>query len=225
LTDNNLPPAKSPRDFSPQDLKELSQRRSQVFEKITDQLKPWLLEFGNWIFGGLIGFTLIIVATLITVGPVHPAILLSMGIFAGALPLSISGLFLIKLISDLNEVAIDDVMQEAFQSADRTDVQSTLLPAPEKESATKRRTDVGLRYSVRLAVASASLTLLGVVAAFAYMAWWVALIFVVMVVLSIIIIGQALTKLMPQPTEEEKALRRKFQAQYTQDRKKRGGDK
>jgi len=34
---------------------------------LLDRVKPWLIEFGSWIFGGLIAFNLIIVAPLLTI--------------------------------------------------------------------------------------------------------------------------------------------------------------
>jgi len=94
---------------SPPGLETQAKQRRQAFGDFTEKITPWLFAVGNWVFGGLIAFNLLIVAALLTVGPVHPAILISVAIFAIALPLDVAGLFLLKLVQDMNEIAIDDL--------------------------------------------------------------------------------------------------------------------
>lgn len=63
------------------------------FGNLVERITPWLAEMGNWVFAGLIAFILIIMASLITVGPVDSAItvatvamaVISLGIVVAAL--------------------------------------------------------------------------------------------------------------------------------------------
>lgn len=204
MTDKDLPSA-SPRDErTPIDLEQRSKLREQVFGNLVEKLKPWLLEFGNWIFGGLIAFNLLIVATLINVGPVRPVLVVASAIFACVLPVNVLGLFSVKLVTDMNNLLIDDVVKQAFQEANIFDVEERFPTPAEKATVTKRRTDVGLRYSVRLAVLSAILTTLGIVAVLSYLAWWVAVIFFVMVILSLVIAMNIVGQLMRPETAVRK---------------------
>ena len=114
VSDKESSSAPTPEGVKPLSLEELSRKRDLVYGNMLDQLKPWLLEFGNWIFGGLIAFSLVIVATLLTVGPAHIEVVMAIAIFACALPLDVVGLVSVRLIKDMNAVAIDDLMQQAF---------------------------------------------------------------------------------------------------------------
>ncbi|MEO8609872.1 MAG: hypothetical protein ABI690_18410 [Chloroflexota bacterium] len=180
---------------------ELLAQREKVMGNVLEQLKPWLLEFGNWIFGGLLAFTLVIVATLLNVGPNHLAIRVSIAIFACSLPLNVSGLFSLKLIRDMNKVAIDEVMKQAFQDAGSASLEITGTTTQEQTAPDKRRTDVGLRYATRIAALGALLTLLGMAAALWYMAWWIAVIFAVMVIVSIVITMNIISGLIRPQTD------------------------
>jgi ABC-type multidrug transport system fused ATPase/permease subunit len=188
MSDKQVPSRESLRNPSPE-LEAQIKHRQQVMGGVIDQIKPWLLEFGNWSFGGLIAFNLFSFAPLLTVSADHPAIILSVVIFACAMPLNVSGLFVLKMTKDLNTIAIDDMMKQAFQNADGT-------PADEAQSIAQRRTDVGLRYAMQLSIVSAILTVLGMVAALWYVGWWVALIFIVVVIVTLLITRDVLTRLM-----------------------------
>jgi hypothetical protein len=39
-----------------------------------DQVAPWLIEVGTWVFGGLMALNLVIIAALITVGRARPQV-------------------------------------------------------------------------------------------------------------------------------------------------------
>ena len=47
------------------------------FDQVVEHSTPWLIDFGGWIFGGLIGLILLIVPALITVGPVGAPIMIA----------------------------------------------------------------------------------------------------------------------------------------------------
>ena len=61
----------------PLDLEKQSAQSMKALGTFGEKIKPWLFAFGNWIFGGLIAFNLIVVGALITVGP---AVYISPGI-------------------------------------------------------------------------------------------------------------------------------------------------
>ena len=216
MSEKDLSSAKPPDEIPPFDFEEQSKQQLKAFGNLVEKIKPWLFEFGNWIFGGLIAVNLIIVGSLLTVGPDHPAILVSIAAFACALPLNVSGLFLLKLIKDMSGVAIDDVIRQAFQDAEVPNVEIYFPVSEEKESLYKRRSNVGLRYSIALAALSTGLTMLGMVAALWYMAWWVGVIFLVMVIASVILIMTVVARWMPPESDAEKELKLRYREQLNQ---------
>src|SRR5262245_39749952 len=110
-------PSTNLKDLSGPELEKRIEQRRQVMSSLMDSLKPWLIEFGNWIFGGLIAFNLIILAPLITIGLNHIEVMVSIVAFACALPLDVAGIILLKLTKDLNDISIDEVMHQAFKDA------------------------------------------------------------------------------------------------------------
>lgn len=200
------PVAQSP--DRPVDKEALSNLRQQIFGNMLDQLRPWLLEFGNWIFGGLIGFNLVIFAAVLylAAAATSPMILLSLAAFVCAMPLDVSGLIALKLVKDMETVAIDDVMKQAFKDAN-IPPRSDSLPVEEANVVQRRRANIGLRYAGRLAAISALLTLLGMVAALWYVAWWVAVLFLVVAVITCYITMRIAPQLMRPPSEAEKQMR------------------
>lgn len=214
-------PSDAPQAEPLSNLEERIKQRQQVFSILLEMLKPWLFEFGNWIFGGLIAFILIIMGAILTVGPSDPAILISITMFACALPLNVTGLILLKLIKDMSGVSIDDVMRKAFQDAN--------IPIPEddthgmtpetRNTLYKKGIDAGLRYSMILASVSGILTTLGVVAVFWHMAWWVALIFVITVILSCLLVRAVLMRWLPQKSATDQEMLRRYREAYDAQKK------
>ncbi len=166
----------------------------KAFEKLIERITPWLLEFGSWIFGGLIAFTLFVMASLFTIGPVDPTITVSTAAFAFALPLNVTGLFLLRLVKDLKEVGFEQEFAQAFQDVDLT-VRGQIASPKTLESWRKRRTGFFLAYSLGMLVLSVLLTLTGMIAVLWYMAWWIGVIFFVMVIISLVIVIVALVSL------------------------------
>src|SRR5215467_12995640 len=80
----------------------------KALEAFIESIGPWFFEFGSWIFGGLVAFTLLLMAPLITLGPIDRAITAATAVFALALPLDVAGLFLLRLVQDLPRVGFED---------------------------------------------------------------------------------------------------------------------
>jgi hypothetical protein len=188
--------------------------------KLVERFAPWLLEFGSWIFGGLIAFTLLVMASLFTIGPVDPTITISTAAFAFALPLNVTGLFLLRLGMDLKQVGFEEEFAQAFQDVDFTSGEQ--VAAPQKlESWRKRRTGYFLAYALGILALSVLLTLTGMIAVLWHMAWWIGVIFFVMVILSLIIVIVAFVTSQLPESPEEKERRRRYREELTRQTKER----
>jgi hypothetical protein len=155
------------------------------------RMTPWLLDLGNWIFGALIAFSLVIIGAMLTVGSVDRAVLVATAAFALGLPLDVAGFFLLRLAADMKKVDLESVATAAFVEAgfSSEEVGQALDP---KESE-QRRTRRVLGFSYSLLALTTLLTLVGVTAALWHMAWWIGVAFAAMAVLSLIIVGGALS--------------------------------
>jgi hypothetical protein len=155
------------------------------------RVTPWLLDLGNWIFGALIAFSLVILGAMLTVGPVDRAVLVATAAFALALPLDVAGFVLLRIAVDMKKVDLETVATAAFVEAGFTseEVGQALDP---RESEQKRTRKV-LLYSYNLLTLTALLTLVGMTAALWHMAWWIGVAFAVMLLVSLSVIGGALT--------------------------------
>jgi hypothetical protein len=155
------------------------------------RVTPWLLDLGNWIFGALIAFSLVILGAMLTVGPVDRAVLVATAAFALALPLDVAGFVLLRIAVDMKKVDLETVATAAFVEAGFTseDVGQALDP---RESEQKRTRKV-LLYSYNLLTVTALLTLVGMTAALWHMAWWIGVAFAAMLLVSVSVVGGALT--------------------------------
>jgi hypothetical protein len=150
--------------------------------KLVERITPWLLDLGNWIFGALIAFDLLILSALLTVGPVDTSVLIATAAIALALPPDIAGFLLLRLAADMKSVDLEQVATAAFvevgfELKDRGPVQSP-------DVAEQRRARLVLRYSYALLALTVVLTFIGVTAALWHMAWWIGAAFVGMAVAS-----------------------------------------
>jgi hypothetical protein len=202
--------------MEPLNLEAQSKQSIQGLGNLIERITPWLFEVGSWIFGGLIAFNLVVIASLITVGPVDDIILVSITAFACALPLNVAGVFLLRMVKDMKEIAIDDLTLQAFQDAEFPDIEAYFPPAGERAVLYKRRSRVALRYALGIVLVSTALTLTGLVAAVWYMAWWVGVALLVMIILSTVLVMAVLAHSLPPASEAEKVLKRRYREQRHQ---------
>jgi len=153
------------------------------FGTLIAQITPWLLELGSWIFGALIAINLLILAALLTVGPVDRAVVAATAALAFALPLDVVGLVLLRLIVDVGKVRLEDAAVKAFEEAGLNAEQ--VDEEPDLEAMIKRRTTKVLIYCYSILTLSALLTLVGVTAAFWHMRWWIGLAFLFITIASV----------------------------------------
>lgn len=93
-----------------------------------DRTTPWLSEIGKWIFGGLVAVNLVVIAALLTVGPVDAAVRISVALFACALPLDVAGIVVLRLTKDLVDIGLDDLALQAFKESGFPEIERTFLP-------------------------------------------------------------------------------------------------
>ena len=186
----------------------------KAFGGFVERITPWLFEVGNWIFGGLIAFTLLVIASLLTVGPVDHAINVATAAFALALPLDVTGLFLLRLVQDLKQVGFEEELAQAFHEVGFTVGEQVLSPQA-LETMRTRRTRIVLGYCLGILTLSALLTLTGIIAALWHMAWWIAVAFFAMVMLCQGIVFVAIATSQPPDSAEEKERRRRYRDEIT----------
>jgi ABC-type multidrug transport system fused ATPase/permease subunit len=218
MSQTNPTPVDPHQEISLAASEEQNKQIMKAFEKLVERITPWLLEFGSWIYGGLIAFTLFVMASLFTIGPVDPAITVSTAAFAFALPLNVTGLFLLRLVKDLKEVGFEQEFAQAFQDVDVT-IREQVASPKTLESLRKRRTGFFLAYSLGILVLSVLLTLTGMIAVLWYMAWWIGVVFFVMVIISLVIVNVALVSSQPPESPEEKERKRRYREELTRQAK------
>ena len=149
------------------------------------RLEPWLIDVGSWAFGGLLVFTAAFTAALTTVDRFDGAVLVSMTAFACALPLQVAGICLARLVKDVQAVGmIDELTMQSAKNAGYLDVEAYVPPAAEWKSLRARRSSAALRYSLVIAAVCVALTSIGLVAALWYVAWWIGVVALAVIVLS-----------------------------------------
>lgn len=151
------------------------------FATLVERITPWLIEVGSWLFGAMIAFELVIIAALLTVGPVDLAALVATAAFALALPPDIAGFFLLRLVRDLQSVSLDEVAVRSFGEVGFTDPKHS---SPDVQSLHRHRTRFVLGYSYAMLALSLVLVVVGMTAALWHMAWWIAIAFLVMVAIA-----------------------------------------
>ena len=149
-------------------------------------------------------------APLFTIGPVDPTIIVSTAAFAFALPLNVTGLFLLRLGKDLKQVGFEQEFAQAFFTVGEQVASPKTL-----ESWRKRRTGRFLAYSLGILALSVLLTLTGMIAVLWYMAWWIGVMFFLMVIISLVIIIIALATSKPPESPEEKERKRRYREELT----------
>lgn len=168
------------------------QRTRTAWGRVLEQITPWLLELGAWIFGALIAANLVFLSALLAVGRVDVAVQVAGAAMAIALPVNVVGFFLLRLAKDLKQVGLEQLTVQAFQEAGFT-AEELGRAAVTAESSEKKRADSLLAYSYTLLMLGAVLTVGGVAAALWHLAWWIGVAFIVTSVLGQFIVSRAVS--------------------------------
>ncbi|MGH9641908.1 MAG: hypothetical protein ACRD3Q_05740 [Terriglobales bacterium] len=155
----------------------------------------------------MIASNLIVIASLITVGPVAVTVLVSIVAHACALPLNVAGICLLRLVKHMKEIGIEDLALQAFHDAEFPDIDAYFPKTHEREAFSRRRSVVALTYSLGIAALGIVLTMTGLVAALWYMAWWIGVALLAMIILSTLLVVVVLAHSLTSPTQAGKDLK------------------
>jgi hypothetical protein len=145
-------------------------------------IAPWLMELGNWIFGGLIAFNLVILGAVLTIEPVDGAVKIATAACALALPPSAVGLILFRLVSDVRSIRQSETAKRELHDAGFT---LGGLPPSERQAAIRRLDAVILRFANGLMTVTVLLTFIGLTAALWHVEWWIGVAFLAVLALSL----------------------------------------
>ena len=183
----------------------------------------WLTEVGAWIFGGLLALNLVLIASLLDVGPVDTAILISICALGCALSVNVVGIVLNRLVKDIKYVELAErlpILQE-IGDAESSEIEA-LYPSPEERvPVQQRRSTMALWSSLGLAALSGVLTTIGLVAALWHMAWWVGVAGLVTAALSATLIGVVFVSTKPPVSEADKVLIQRYVDRRTREAQRR----
>jgi hypothetical protein len=212
MSQTNPVPEDSHRDVASVAAEESLSQAIKAMGTVTGRLTPWLVEFGSWIFAGLIAFILVVLASLITVGPADRAIMVSAAAFALALPLTLAGLFLLRLVQDMKRVGLTDEWARAFRDVGFP-VRGEVVSSPDREAQHTRRAQIVLLYCLGILTLSGLLTLTGLVAALWHIAWWIGVIFIAIAIISLGVVVAAFLTLRPTQSTEDQERERRYWAE------------
>ncbi len=103
--------------MSPYEHLEPGQQAIKGLSRLLERIAPWLADVGTWVFGGLIALNLVVIAALLTVGPVDRAVLVATAAFACALPLEVAGMMLLRLGKDMDDIRLEETTLRSFEEA------------------------------------------------------------------------------------------------------------
>lgn len=178
----------------------------QALNRTLEAAAPWLLDLGTWIFGALIGFAILMLGALLTVGPVDRAVLISTAAFAVGLPPEVGAFLLLRLMRDLEENKIEQIAARSFAEAGVDNVDDFLpVEANRTEGTLARRMMRVLGASYGLLGVSVGSAVVGITALLWHMGWWIAVAFLgVLVVMQFVVFRVILQapKASPAPSQE-----------------------
>jgi len=183
---------------------------------LIERVTPMLVDIGSWIFGGLIALNLVIIAALITVGPAHRLILISLTAFTCALPLDVAGIFLLRLTKDLKDVEIERVALRSFKDAGFPNIEAYFPDRDHRAAAPRRRSRLAVVYCLAIGTVTSGLTVAGLTAALWYMAWWIGVTLLAMIVAGALVVIAAFAHSLPPQSEAEQELKRRMHEEQSQ---------
>ncbi|HUK78568.1 MAG TPA: hypothetical protein VL117_13380 [Thermoleophilia bacterium] len=177
---------------------------------LLERTTPWLFEVGTWVFGGLIAFNILLISALLTVGPKDTAILVAIAAFACALPLTVAGMCVLRLVKDMKEVGLDDLTLQAFKDAGYPDAEAYFPDPQERKAQQSKRSIVALWYTLGIALLGIALTVTGLVAALWYMAWWIGVVALMVALASTGLVAAVFVHTQPSESAAEKEVKRRY---------------
>jgi hypothetical protein len=164
---------------------QLQKLTEEADETLMSRIAPWFFEFGSWVFGGLIAYSIVLIQAPILNSAVtrgDRALMICALMLALALPLDVLGLIVLRLFSDLGRFDLEKEMAAAFN-----DVIEAADPTHEEPDQAaldrwrKKRLGRIVTLSVSILVVVLALTVAATAAAIWYVMWWIAVVFLAMI--------------------------------------------
>ncbi len=173
-------------------------------------LAPWLFDFGSWLFGGLIAFSIVAIQSPIFMASADrdAAMIISACAYALALPLDIAGLCLLRLIQGIKQHNVEEEMQRTLQDVRYPGGQQA-APGDAFEQQRQRRTYNVIVSASWLSGLALLLTLLGLAASLWHIAWWIAIAFLLVALVSALLVTLMISAPPPQSKAERAAQRQR----------------
>jgi hypothetical protein len=130
----------------------------------------------------------------------------------------VAGLILLRLVQDLKRVGFEEEVVQVFKDVGFT-VGAQMASPTALESLRKRRTGIVLGDSLGILALSGLLTLTGMTAALWHMAWWIGVVFLAMVLISLAMVIVAIITIQPRGSQEEKEYKRRYREEMTRQAK------
>src|SRR5579859_1915827 len=212
--DQIMPPSSSQEQLSIEEWEKYAEKEREKAKKTFEQwlpaIAPWLFEFGSWLFGGLIAFSILLVQAPILLGPVDPAVITCAAAIALALPLDITGLFLLRVVRDAKQFGFDELMVDSWKDVDFGFPEEKARHLERLDEGRKKRETVVLYSSIAILFATCALTMAAIIAALWHVVWWVGLVFLAMILVCVVIICIVSALSQPVETEEDKRLKKQY---------------
>ena len=180
----------------------------QALTRTLEAASPWLLELGSWVFGALIAFGILMLAGLLTVGPVDRAVLIATAAFAVGLPPEVGAFLLLRLVRDLEENKIEEIAARSFAEAGVDNVDDFLpVQATQQEGTQARRMVRVLGASYGALGVSVACALVGITATLWHMGWWIAVAFLGVVAITQFVVFRVILQTPKRPMATDQRAR------------------
>lgn len=188
-----------------------SAQAKEASETFISRMAPWFLEFGSWIFGGLIAYSIVLIQAPILNSAVtrgDQALVICTLMLALALPLDIIGLIVLRLFGDLRRFDLENEFADAFsEMADAADPTREKPDQAAIEHWQKKRLALIFHISVAILLIVLVLTIAATVAAMWYVMWWVAGVFLLMIGATSVFLILLVTFIQPRARPKTQATR------------------
>jgi hypothetical protein len=206
--------------FLPLDPTKQSKPSMKALAYLLERVASWLLAFGSWSFVGLIAFNLIVLSAIISIRPVDVATLIAITAFACALPLNVTGIFLLRLVKDMQDIGLEDLTFKAFQDAGFPDIEAYFPPFQQRQEQNRRRSRLSICYSLGILALTITITLTGFVAALWHVKSWIGVVLLATVILCTMLVIVVFAHSLSPESEAEKELKSRYREYRIQQGKK-----
>lgn len=151
--------------------------------RVFGRLAPWQVDLGSWVFGALIAVNLLVLAALLTTVAIDGAVIVATTSLALALPMDVAGIWLLRLLRDIREGTLTELIATQTGRDAGTAVEGQPVTTDAFTAVMNKRVRRALGFTYGVLLLASMLTLAGISAALWHIAWWIAVSFLAMTVL------------------------------------------